>query len=437
MGMTEVDIHPASYGQESLWTASGLSAVNVPAVVRLRGAVRLSQVREALSGLCARHDAFRTILAKDRRGVLCQWVARSGWLDLVAVEHDGAAEERFPSLLLAGAERPFPVDGGPLALAELHSFGPVDHVLIVWLHHAISDLASSQVVVDDLRHLFLGTDPGPVRYQMSRFAEQERAATIPPGLWRYWTGALTSVDRRLGVPMPAGRTHRGIRPALPRLSNAVVDALSLLATEQRTTITAVLVAAMVAAHAPEAAGDRVLVGLTKSNRDHPRLRSTVGCLADQLPLVVDVAGNPTFGDFVGRVRESMIDAFDHRAPLGALLPVLNRAAAPVFTVNLNFLPPRQVIPEPRGSGELQVLDMAFPAGLVKTRPDPWWLGEAVLDYRPRIDRHGLSGELEGDAGVHDAETVSWFGERFSSLLQTVAEVPWLRLSELTATVRAQ
>jgi len=436
MGLTEVDIHPASYGQESLWAANGLSAINVPAVVRLRGAVRLSQVRDVLSALCARHDAFRTVLAKDRHGVLCQWVSRSGWLDLVSVEHDGDADEQFPSLLLAGAERPFAVDGGPLALAELHSFGPVDHVLIVWMHHAISDLASSQVVVEDLRHLFLDTDPGPVRYQMSRFAELERAATVPPELWRYWAGRLASVDRRLGVPMPVGRTHRGIRPPLPRLSNAVVDSLSLLAAEQRTTITAVLVAAMVAAHAPEAAADRVLVGLTKGNRDHPRLRSTVGCLADQLPLVIDVSGNPTFNDFVGRVRESMIDAFDHRAPLGALLPVLNRVAAPVFSVNLNFLPPRQVIPEPR-MGELQVGDMAFPTGLVKSRPDPWWLGEAVLDYRPRIDRHGLSGEIEGDAGVHDAETVTWFGERFSSLLQTVAEVPGLRLSELTATVRAQ
>jgi hypothetical protein len=88
-------------------------------------------------------------------------------------------------------------------------------------------------------------------------------------------------------------------------------------------------------------------------------------------------------------------------------------------------------------GELQVVDMAFPTGLVKSRPDPWWLGEAVLDYRPRIDRYGLSGEIEGDAGVHEAETVTWFGERFCSLLQTVAEVPGLRLSELTATVRAQ
>lgn len=437
MAPDEVDVYPASYGQESLWTESGLSAVNVPAVVRLRGSVSLTAVRDVLNTLCARHDAFRTTLARDQDGVLRQHVTRSGSVDLVAVGHHGDAEEAFPALLLAGAERPFPVDGGPLALAELHSFGQLDHVLIVWLHHAISDLASSQVVVDDLRNLLLGTDPGPVRYQMSRFATQERAVRIGPELRRYWTEAIASADRRLGVPMPSGRMHRGIRPALPRLSNAVVDSLTLLAAEQRTTITAVLAAAMITAHVPEVVGDRVLVGLTKSNRDHPRLRSAVGCLADQLPLVVEVGGNPTFADLVGRVREAMIDAFDHRAPLGALLPALGRERAPVFTVNLNFLPPRQLIPQPRGSRELEVLDMAFPAGLVKARPDPWWLGEAVLDYRPRIDRDGLAGEIEGDAGVHDPETVAWFGERFSTLLETVAEVPGLRLAELNATVRAQ
>ncbi|HEY0449186.1 condensation domain-containing protein [Actinophytocola sp.] len=437
MWPVEVDTYPASYGQESLWTESGLSAVNVPAVLRLRGNLSLRRVRDVLDTLCARHDAFRTVLARDVRGVLEQRVARSGTIDLVAVQHNGLAVDAFPGLLLAGAERPFPVDGGPLALAELHSFGSLDHVLIVWLHHAISDLASSQVVVDDLRHLFLGADPGPVRYQPSRFAVQERGVRIGSRLARYWTGAIASADRRLGVPRPRGRMHRGIRPALPRLSTAVVDSLTLLAAERRTTITAVLAAAMITGHVPEATGERVLVGLTKSNRDSPRLRSVVGCLADQLPLVVDVGGDPTFAELVGRVRESMIDAFDHRAPLGALLPVLGCGEAPVFAVNLNFLPPRQAIPEPRGTDDLEVLDLAFPAGLVKARPDPWWLGEAVLDYRPRIDRHGLAGELEGDAGVHEPETVAWFGERFSALLETVAEVPGLRLGELTATVRAQ
>lgn len=424
MNLSKVDSYASSYGQESLWQPNGLSAINVPAVVRVTDP---RQVPDALNVLCARHDAFRTVLARDADGVLRQQVVRTGWLDLYTVDHRASEREALPAILLAGAERPFHVDGGPLAFAELHSFAGAESLLVVWLHHAVSDLASSQVVADDLRHLLRGTDPGPVRYQMSAFGEAERAVTLSAGLARYWQEAVAGADRDIGLPRPAGKMHRNIRPALPRLSVAQVDALMLLATEQRTTITAVLMAAMVACHAPEAIAERVLVGLTKSNRDHPRLRSAVGCLADQLPLVVNVGGNPTFADFVGRVRESMIDAFDHRAPLGTLRPLLGPRQTPVFALNLNFLPTRPG----------QESDVDFPAGLVKSRPDPWWLGEAVVDYRPRIDSRGMGGEIEGDAYVHDPETVAWFGERFVALLETVAEVPGLRLSELTATVRAR
>lgn len=424
MTLSEVVSYPASYGQESLWQRGGLSAINVPAVVRTADT---RQVRDVLNVLCARHDAFRTVLSRGTDGVLRQQVVRPGWLDLCTVEHRTGFTDALPAILLTGAERPFPVDGGPLSMAELHTFPGDDPLLVVWSHHAVADLASSQVVADDLRNLLRGTDPGPVRYQMSAYGAAERAVTLSPGLARYWQEAVAGVDREVGLPRPPGLVHRNLRPALPRLSVAQVDALTLLATEQRTTITAVLVAAMVACHAPEANADRVLVGLTKSNRDHPRLRSAVGCLADQLPLVVDVAGDPTFAAFVGRVREAMIDAFDHRAPLGTLLPVLGLDRAPVFTLNLNFLPPRPG----------QESDVDFPAGLVKSRPDRWWLGEAVVDYRPRVDRHGMGGEIEGDAYVHDPETVAWFGERFVAVLATVAEVPELRLSELTTAVRAR
>ena len=150
---------------------------------------------------------------------------------------------------------------------------------------------------------------------------------------------LDSADAWLGLPAPAGTPHQLVRPALPRLAADVVDRLGWLAADHRTTVTTVLAAAVLAAHAGEAAGDTAVLGLTVSNRDHPQLRSTVGCLADQLPLVVDLGGRPTFGELVGRVREALLDAYDHRLPLGLLLPLLGRTGAPVFGVNLNFLPP--------------------------------------------------------------------------------------------------
>jgi hypothetical protein len=184
----------------------------------------------------------------------------------------------------------------------------------------------------------------------------------------------------------------------------------------------VLAAAVLAGHAGDATADRAGIGLTVSNRDHPRLRSTVGCLADQLPLVVDLGGRPTFGELVGRVREALLDAYDSRLPLGVLLPLLGRGDPPVFGVNLNFLPPPAREPlEPAPS---------LPYGITKRRAEPWWLGDAGLAYRPRVDASGLAGEIEGDAHLQGAAEVGRRAERFCALLAAVAADPDLSVADL-------
>jgi non-ribosomal peptide synthetase component F len=219
-----------------------------------------------------------------------------------------------------------------------------------------------------------------------------------------------------------------VRPALPLLPGEVAEALQGLAESRRTTLAAVLACAVIAVHAPESAGERVVVGLTVSNRDLPQLRSTVGCLADQLPLVVDIGGDPTFAQLLGRVRESLLDAYDHRLPLGMLLPWLRSRKPPVFAVNLNYVPSRREAPDPVGTPAARTCPVEFPYGIAKTRPDPWWLGDALLAYRPRFDRRGLGGEIEGDAAVHDAAAVRGYGRRFAAVLEAVARAPQLPLS---------
>jgi hypothetical protein len=425
MALSATPTYPLSYPQESLWAPSGLSAINVPAVVRFRGRLDIALLLGALDGVVERHDALRTVLGRSPDGSLEQRVAPTGSLAIDIAEQSGSLERSLAGLLLAGSERPFRIDGGPLARAELHSFGADDHVVMVWMHHAISDLASSSVLADEIRQLYAGARLAPVGFQMSDVAVRERAARADPEQQRYWAAALRSADDRLGLPVSAGDEHLAVRPALPRLSGDVVESLGMLAASRRTTLAAVLASAAIAMHARDAAGGRVAVGLTVSNRDLPQLRSTLGCVADQLPLVVDIEGAPTFGELLGRVREALLDAYDHRLPLGVLLPWLRRQKPPLFAVNVNFLPPPRSSPGPAEAGQLRASAPELPYGIVKTRPDPWWLGDALLAYRPRVDQRGLAGEIEGDGAVHDAATVARYGRQFCALLARVARNPEL------------
>ncbi len=299
---------------------------------------------------------------------------------------------------------------------------------MVWLHHAISDLVSVQVLAGELGVLLRGTALAEPGRPMAEVAAAERAVRPTARQCDYWAGVLGSADAWPGLPAPAGTPHQLVRPALPRLTADVVDRLGWLAADHRTTVTTVLAAAVLAAHAGEAVADICVLGLTVSNRDHPQLRSTVGCLADQLPLVVDLGGRPTFGELVGRVREALLDAYDHRLPLGLLLPLLGRTRAPVFGVNLNFLPPplrrrSDLPPEP-----------GLPYGITKRRAEPWWLGDAALAYRPRIDAGGLTGEIEGDAHLQDPQEIRRRGERFCALLAAVSENPYLDVRSLAGHV---
>ncbi len=417
--VAEGTTHPLSYAQESLVASGRESAINVPAVVPIRPSVELAQVQRVLDTLVARHGALRTMLSRGSTGVT-QHVLPAAELCPTVTEHGGTVRELLPRLLLAGSERPFAFFGEPLVRAELHRFGPGEQVLMIWLHHAIGDLVSSQVLADEAGRLVRGeTLPGPVPH-LGQFAEQERALTLTEPRRRYWTDTLRSVDDRLAIGYPSGTRHGTVRPALPRLPAHTVDALGRLATAQRTTLTTVLATGVVAAHIEGAAADRLAIGLTISNRDHPQLRSVVGCLADQLPLVVDVRGRPTFRELLHRVREALIDAYDNRVPLGLLLPLLGRQAPPVFAVNLNFLPP--------SAGSRVAAPVAdLPYGITKRRAEPWWLGDATLAYRPRIDARGLAGEIEGDSYVHSVDEVTALGQRFCALLTAAAEDPDLRV----------
>jgi Condensation domain len=412
------EIHLLTYAQKS-FLGTDLSAINVPAVLPLFGEVRLSQVRAVLDAVVTRHGALRTSIIRTADGPR-QRIRADGELRLDRFWHDGTPATGLAAALLAGSERPFVLEEGRLARAELHIWGQ-EHVLIVWLHHAISDLVTSQVLSDDLGRLWRGEALRPPSGQMAEYARHERGLIPTTDQRAYWSKTLAGVDDRLGIGYPDDTAHLIVRPALPRLEPEAVAALAQLATGSRTTLTAVLATAVITCHTPAATADRVLIGLTISNRDNPQWHTAVGCLADQLPLVVDVSGGPTFRQLLGRVRESLLDAYEHRLPLGVLLPLLPRPESPVFAVNLNFLPP-PARPAPHGR-PLSAERLELPYGIVKSRPDAWWLGDASLAYRPRIDRGALVGEIEGDGHLHDTAVVTAFGERFCAVLGSVANDP--------------
>jgi hypothetical protein len=393
------DRFPATFLQE--WYAdahdSGWSDLAVAIPVRLAPGHDERHVRQALADLTARHEALRTTLVRTEQG-LRQEVAATGTI---------------PCTVAARAEpRPFEVCGGALAGAVLER-DLAGGVLVVYAHHAICDGWSAGIIHRDLTELCEARRDGrPPRLpelalQFADFACWEHEIRRRP-VPRYWRDRLGDRPRlRLDVdPAALGRPARLHETSLPSVPPHSARALAALAASLRTTRSRLLGALVVATLRPFA-DDRVRIGLIASNRHRPELRDTVGDLWDQLPVTVDVSGEPTLSELATRYDGEVTAAQDHHVPLAVLAPLLG--PGPLFDVRVNHFPD------------------TVPDDDVRVRPRPhvvdrWWPGLALIDFqfRDRADG-GVDCHLLVNVAAVPAERIDAITARFAEVVAAVAQ----------------
>ncbi len=238
---------PVSYAQERLWVVEQLipdtAAYHLPAALRLRGALDIDALREALGALVARHESLRTaFVALD--GQPMQLVApppdpaalAQAWpLPLVDLSGDEAnVDARLTTLAQEVATTPFPLDRAPLVRAVLAHLGPQEHVLVLVAHHLIIDGWSIGLLVRDLAALYTAAHGGlrgevllaslpvlPLQY--ADFSVWQRNTPGPldgPALDRllaYWRTALGAPTLRDDADSEgrSGRTEWQLPPPRP------------------------------------------------------------------------------------------------------------------------------------------------------------------------------------------------------------------------------
>src|SRR5262245_42650216 len=212
---------PLSYAQERLWFLQQLAPdspyYNVPMALRLHGALDVEALERSLREIVRRHEALRTRYARLGRGVV---QAVDEQVDL-RLEVAPATEDEIAELAGEEARRLFDLERGPLVRARLLELGAEEHVLLLSMHHIVSDGWSMGVLVRELSTLYEASVEGresrlpelPVQY--ADYAEWQRTWLSGEELERqlgYWRERLTDLPP-LVLPAdrarPAVQTHRG------------------------------------------------------------------------------------------------------------------------------------------------------------------------------------------------------------------------------------
>ncbi|MEU4567516.1 amino acid adenylation domain-containing protein [Micromonospora sp. NPDC023956] len=351
---------PLSFAQEQLWLVDqlspGESTYNSPLVYRLRGALDVAALRAALTALVARHDALRATFGTED-GTPYQEIAppSPARLDVRPVPGDTPddREAALHRILRAEVTTPFDLRVGPLYRFLLLRVADGDHVLLLLLHHIVTDGWSTGVLRRDLAAGYAAAVAGhaprlppPGRtYAAHVLAQRARLTpeTLEAGL-RHWERTLRDVPV---VELPSDRprtaaTGRAGATVVRPLPDALCDRVAALCRDHRVSPFMLLTAALAAVLATEAGQEDLPLGVPLLGRAEADLEDVVGLFVNMVVLRLDLSGDPTFGELLDRVAEASLGLYDHdEVPFSTVVervrPVRSEGRNPLFQVCVQLL----------------------------------------------------------------------------------------------------
>ncbi|MFD3826735.1 amino acid adenylation domain-containing protein [Streptomyces sp. NPDC058625] len=431
---------PLSFAQERLWFLDRTSDRGESYLLwycwRVRGGLDRTAWQAALDDMVERHEVLRTALVEsDGRPV--QRVHDPApvplrWERAPQAPDEQARMEAVRSLAAAHAGRRFDLARPPLLRAGVWELAGDDHVVLLALHHAVTDGWSKGVLLDELgRHYAArltggGAPPAPLPVQYGDFAvwQRDRAdrGALEPQL-AYWERVLEAapvLELPTDRPRPPAFTGRGgaVEIDLPR---ALVDRADALARERGATRFMVLLAAAQTVLARWTGQTDICVGTPVAGRGRLELEPLVGFFVNTVVLRTDLSGRPAFDTLVDRVRDVVLGAFDHQEVpfeqvVERLRPERDLSRNPLFQAMVDV---QESTEAGIGLPGLESADFALPWGSAKF--------DLTATFVIRPDRFALNVEYAAD--LFDPDTATRFARHVGRVLEALLADPTARADE--------
>ncbi|HEU0078050.1 MAG TPA: condensation domain-containing protein, partial [Longimicrobiaceae bacterium] len=347
---------PVSFAQERLWFLDrlhpGSAFYNLAYAFRLHGALDGPALERALGEIVRRHEPLRTTL-QEREGAPVQVIVPFGGFALPVQDLSGAGEAAREAeaqrQLFHWTRRPFDLAAGPLFRTGLLRLGEEDHVLLLGIHHVVTDEWSMGVLFGELSTLYQAYREGrgsPLPELSVRYAdyvvhqrEQLRGEALEREL-SYWKARLSGIPTLLELPTdrprPQVQSNRGTyeQAELPR---DLLGRLKTLGHREGATLYMVVLSAFQVLLSKYSGSEDVVVGTSIAGRTRREVEELIGFFVNTLVLRTDLSGDPSLRDVLGRVREVTLGAYEHQEMpfdrlVAELQPERSLGHSPLFQV---------------------------------------------------------------------------------------------------------
>ena len=339
---------PLSYAQQRLWFLDqlmpGSNAYNIPAEMYIKADVNPGALEQALSEVVRRHEALRTTFSISG-GQPVQLInpAMTVSLPLVDLRSLDQAERvaEVDRLRQEDALRPFDLANGPLLHATLIRISNEHFLLLMNMHHIVSDAWSMGVMLHDMQALYEAFSQGlpsplaELEIQYSDYARWQRDWLQGEVLQQevdYWRHELDGIPTllELDTNQPRQLMRKVSSARFPvSLSEELSNALREFSRQEGATLFMTLMAGFHALLRRYTGQKDILIGTPIAGRDHVELEPLIGFLVNMIPIRTSFNESLTFRDLVKQVRESSFAAYTHQdLPFDKLVEELQPKRAP-------------------------------------------------------------------------------------------------------------
>ncbi|GAB6041502.1 amino acid adenylation domain-containing protein [Endothiovibrio diazotrophicus] len=429
-----------SPGEAQLWLERRLAAEGgayiMQAAVRLRLPDPERALTEVFTRLAARHPILRTAYPEGEEGPTIQ-LDNEGWVAPRVVSGDRGMETTVIETATRDAAHPFALERGESARLSFVTGEAGEGVMILSLHHIVSDGGTLSLLLAELITLLAGGDPGPApaaEYRAyagwwARQQEREGEAELA-----YWRARLAAPPPLLDLPTdrPRGLHHRPRGGSLAfRIEHTAVVAAEAHVRRRGGTLHGLLVTAYALLLHRLSGAEEVVIGIPVSDRPEGFER-VAGLFLNTLPLRLKVAGETPGNALFGEVREAMAGLLRHsRTPLARIVEALNPPRVAGRTPLLHTVLDWQ-------EARLAAADLKGTAALA---PEAWPLPVATAPFDLSLTlARGRDGAIEGgliyDRTLLDEATVAAWGRAFVTLLYGLVREAGTPVERLPAVARA-
>ncbi|WP_161965686.1 non-ribosomal peptide synthetase [Steroidobacter cummioxidans] len=432
---------PVSGTQQRLWfidqLEGGSRAYHLAMSVRLRGPLDADALQSALVALVERHEALRTVFHQvdgaPVQRILTEVRCPLQRSDVRAME-ERSRETRLLELCQEELAAPFDLAAGPLFRARLVCLSDDDHVLLLTMHHIVSDGWSIGVLTRELGLLYQAQQlkqpsalPAlPVQYaDYAQWQNQRLAGAELQRQLNYWheqlRGAPELFELPTDRPRPAVQSYRGASVPVS-IAPDVSAGVRALSRRLKLTPAMVLYAAWTIVLARLSGQTDFVMGMPVANRHHRELEGVVGFFVNTLALRVRLEGDPSAADWLEQVKASMLAAYDHQdAPFEAIVKLLNP------TRNSSYSPVFQTMFVFRNTPDAV---LRIPGLAVTEQPLPLHTSHFDLTLLMHEADEQLAGTINYSGDLFDAATMQRWAGCLEAVLRKVIAAPSIRISEL-------